>query len=294
VATRAAGSAAQPAVATQPVVLGESWHPTAGEVHVDVKSVAADVATRLTTYSASSTPDSIAASVTADPVRRPSLAAALPPLYHQGASSSGTVVYPQMGGFRTSSASVMVVVTQVVHGPAGDVRETRTLDIRLALTNGAWTFDQLASAGGVPVARPATLPSAATAVLDDRRITLTDSARWDIYRGAITPGLLTLMEALAARTPYAATVLETGHPHNVFATSHVSAHTLGHAMDVYRLGGVDVADSRAVTSSGHDQAVWVYGQPQLDQLGSPWVLRAGGHRSFTDTVHQDHLHIAVR
>ncbi len=72
----------------------------------------------------------------------------------------------------------------------------------------------------------------ARAVLDDPRIDLPDSARWDILAGEVSPALLRLMSR--------------------------------------------AADEAAV------------------RIGSPWALDGLGGRSFTDVVHQDHLHIAVR
>ena len=38
---------------------------------------------------------------------------------------------------------------------------------------------------------------------------------------------------------------------------------------------------------------WLYEQPEVKQIGSPWALDGFGGRSFTDIVHQDHIHIAI-
>lgn len=35
-------------------------------------------------------------------------------------------------------------------------------------------------------------------------------------------------------------------------------------------------------------------QPEVSQIGAPWALDGYGGRSFTDVVHQDHLHVGVR
>jgi hypothetical protein len=180
----------------------------------------------------------------------------------------------------------MVVVRQEI----GIAAETRTLDVRLARAGGAWAFEQLASAGGEPIPRPSRLAPEAVRVLDDSRIELPDSARWDIYRGRVAPALLRVMAELAQRTPFGVTVLSGGHPHNVFGTGRQSNHTRGRAVDIYRLGRPHVVDDRAPNSATNQLARWLQARTDLSELGSPWRLGPG---SFTDTVHQDHLHLAV-
>lgn len=259
-----------------------------------VKKLAMQVAAALTTYSPSASPDSLAARVAGSPAARHALAAASAPLFHRGATSTGTVVYPQMGGATADRASVMVVVRQTFTRPGhASVTQTRILDIRLLRTSAGWRFDALASAGGAPVARPATLSSAARHVVDNPRIFLPDTARWDIYRGAISPVLLELMARIAAREPIAVTVLETGHPYDVFGTSHASLHSSGRAVDINMLGGVHVVRQRAVGSPAYDLVRWLLAQPQVSQVGSPWDVDGASGRSFTNAVHLDHIHVSV-
>jgi hypothetical protein len=39
---------------------------------------------------------------------------------------------------------------------------------------------------------------------------------------------------------------------------------------------------------------WLYDHPDVLQVGSPWDLdEETSSRSFTDEVHQDHIHLAV-
>jgi hypothetical protein len=199
-----------------------------------------------------------------------------------------------MGGLAGGRASVMVVVRREAGGGSSpEVVETRTLDIRLIRTGGAWVFDDLASAGGTAAERPAGLSADARAVLDDPRIELPDSARWDIYRGSIAPSLLRLMAAMAERGPYGVVVLRTGHPRHVFGTTRLSQHTVGQAVDLYRVDRSLVVE-RAVSGAPHSLARWLCRRDDLGQLGSPWGLADADGRTFSDTVHQDHLHIAVR
>lgn len=266
----------------------------AGEALPEAKRRASDVAVGLTTYGPDGSWADVIAAAGIAPATRQGLAAAGSPLFHPGQESRGTVVYAQLGGFRAERASVMVVVRQDISAAAdgsGARTETRTLDVRLARTAGRWSVEGLASAGGDPVPRPARLSPAAAAVVDNSRIELPDSARWDIYRGAVAPRLLVLLAAAAERAPLSVVVLESGHPHDVFGTGRTSNHTLGRAADVYRVDGVNVIDGRVPGSSVDDLARWLLVRPELSELGSPWAL---GPRTFTDLVHQDHLHIAVR
>lgn len=254
-----------------------------------VKRLAVRVATALTTYAPGESAATVAARVTSDPLRRRALATAMTPLVHAGTRSRGTVVYPQLGGLTQTQASVMVVVRQV----AGARAETRVLDVRVVRSGRTWVFDALASAGGVPVARPASLSAAARAVLDDPRIVLPDSARWDVHRGAVSDDLLRVMAALAERAPYAVTVLETGHPHDVFATGRTSAHTVGRAVDVWAFGGARVADLQEPGSAAFAHVEWALARGDVRQVGSPWDVDGASRRSFANTVHLDHLHVAV-
>lgn len=283
-------AAARARVAAAPV----GYRVAADESYPAVKRAAVRAALALTNYGPSASRADVAAAVTADPARRSALAAGIPDLYHRGSTSVGRVVYPQMGGFAGDRASVMVVVRQTVtrHGRSA-VTQTRTLDVRLVRHNGAWRFDALASDGGAPVARPGALSADAAAVVDNPRILLPDTARWDIYRGAISPVLLRLMAQIAERTPYAVTVLETGHPFDVFGTSHMSMHSAGRAVDINLLAGSHVVDQHRAGSPAYHLVTWLLAQPQVGQVGAPWDLDGASARSFTNGVHLDHVHISV-
>lgn len=210
-----------------------------------------------------------------------------------GAWSQGRIIYPQLGGLGDTKASVMVVVEQMI-GTAEGVRAfLRTLDVRLVLANGAWQFDRLVSSGGELITPPASLPAEALAVLNNPRIEMPDSARWDILSGQVSPNLLRVMARLADLTPYGVITLSQGHPYEVFGTDRQSDHTRGRAVDIYRLGDTLVVDDHAQGSATHDIVRWLYDQPDIRQIGSPWALDGYGGKSFTDRLHQDHIHIAV-
>jgi hypothetical protein len=265
------------------------------DVAREAKRVACRVAEAVTTHERWTRADEIGREAAgSDGARRRARARAAAPLHRPYSWSRGVVVYPQLGGLRGDRASVMVVVRREIGvGPRVERTETRTLDVRLVRENGSWRFDSLASVGGSPVSRPSTLSRAAAAVVDDPRIELPDTARWDIYRGLVSPRLLRLMARMADRGPYGVTVLRTGHPPQVFGTDRMSQHTVGEAVDLYRVVGRDVCESRGEGSAARGLVHWLLTRQELSQLGSPWTLDAGGARSFSDAVHQDHLHIAV-
>lgn len=268
-----------------PVVLSED------ETLPNGKQLASEIVQALTTYDPGVDADEVAARV-AEGELRDDVAAAIVPIVHPDAWSRGEIVYPQLGGATAQESSVMVVVAQTIGTADGGVRtEVRTLDIRLEVVDGAWQLVEVASAGGEPVPRPETLSPAAEAVLDDPRIALPDSARWDIHAGHVADSLLELMTAMAEREPYGVVVLETGHPFNVFGTDRISRHMAGLAVDIYRLGDRDVIDDRDEDGQTRAFVEWLYDRDDVRSVGSPWALDGFGGRSFTDLVHQDHLHV---
>ena len=188
----------------------------------------------------------------------------------------------------------MVVARQTVgFGSEPESSVIRTLDIRLVMGDGGWEFDSLASAGGAF----GDLDDLALAheIADDPRIEMPDSARLDILQGLASQNLLELMAALADQTSYAVTVLATGHPHHVFETERTSHHTLGWAVDIYRIGDRLVIEDAADDESATRAIVqWLFDRPEVTQIGSPWDLdEPQSRRSFTDDVHRDHIHVAV-
>jgi hypothetical protein len=264
-----------------------------GEAEPEAKQLAADIAYALTTYLASDD-HSARLSALAGPARVGRLTQVAAPLIHPGSWSRGEVIYAQLGGLRNDRASVMVVTRQTV-GSDGDVdyfSVVRTLDIRLVRGPSGWEFDSLSSAGGVFESLDDL--ALAHAVARDSRIEMPDSARLDILAGRVSPILLALMADIADQTPYAISVLATGHPHNVFETDRTSDHTVGRAMDIIRVGDRWVIDDRGEVSATLDLIDWLYYHPHVRQIGSPWDLDEElSTRSFTDEVHQDHVHVAI-
>lgn len=277
-----------PPPAAEPVALSDA------EVYPNAKRLASEIAQKLTTYEAGDDLEEVVAVATnAEGAALETLLDAAGPLLHRGAWSRGEVVYPQLGGARPDRVSVMVLVQQTVGTATGTRIQHRTLDVRLRLAGDQWVFDALPSAGGDPPEDAAPLTAEAEAVLNDERIELPDSARWDILAGGTSPDLLRLMSRIAERTPYAVLTLSTGHPFEVFGTDRQSNHTKGRAVDIYRVGERDVIDDRSDSSTSRDLVEWLFDDEAVTELGSPWALDGFGGRSFTDVVHADHLHVGV-
>lgn len=273
----------------------DPYQALAEEIRPNAKTLASRVVERLTNYDVGDDLDAVATEA-AHGGRASGLRADADAVLHEDAWSRGRVVYPQLGGIQDDETAVMVVVEQTVGLPEGTVlEETRTLDVRLGIEEGAWALEGLASAGGEPVERPDDLPAAAATVLDDERIDLPDTARWDIHRGGVDEELLRLMARLAERTAYGVVVLDTGHPWEIYGTERQSKHTMGKAVDVHRLApdGPLVIEDRERGSRLHQTLRWLYEQPELSEVGGPWALDGYGGRSFSDPLHQDHLHIGV-
>jgi hypothetical protein len=185
----------------------------------------------------------------------------------------------------------MVVVDQTVESPEGE-RTTfrRVLDIRLRRTGQRYALDQLASIGGGPVRRPGSLSPVESRIVSDPRVTLSDSARWDIYRGEVDEALLEAILSVAGRRPVAIGALISGHPLNVWETNRVSAHSQGLAADIYAVGGELVVEQRTPGTAANQMAAELLGGGAA-QVGSPLAVVEAGTRSFSDGVHQDHVHV---
>ena len=276
-----------------PAPAAARWRPSDDEVYPAAKRLAARVVERLTTYEERTQPDLTAASAARRfGVDASDVIATAREVVHPDASSSGTVVYPQLGGVAPEAASVMVVVDQSLTNDDRRWVERRTIDVQLRLDSGQWELDQLGSGGGKAATQPRDLSEEALAVLSHRSIELTDSARWDIYQGGIDDRLLDLMVSIADRHEIAVTTMATGHPEHVFATELISNHTRGRAVDIFKVDGDLVVEQRERGSRAYALTRWVFNQG-VPELGSPWSFDGFGGRSFTDIVHADHIHVAV-
>ena len=253
------------------------------------KRVAAAVAQAALTYPRGSSPKRLARSLRRFGAKvSPKV---LRPAFDAQARAWARIVYPQLSGYKGTTMGAMVVAEQVVEGEdRGRRTETRVVDVRLLLDGEDWRLDQLASVGGSPPARRASLSEAARRVLANPRIVLPDSARWDIERGKVDEALLEALQAATERHKLEVAVLISGHPPDVWAAERPSAHSAGLAADIYAVDGRDVIRQRRAGSPAFEltESFLAGGAAQV---GSPWSLDPSGVRSFTDDVHQDHLHL---
>lgn len=297
------GPVVAPLPPARPVV--PRWTPLPAEPLPDLKQAAADFVQALATRDAGTTPEeALATAVAAAPAPALDAAAALAvaaPMLEEP-TSTGEIVYPQFGGLvpggpQAETASVMVVLRQQLLTAGGATSTVvRTVDVRLSRVDGQWQVDDLLSVGGEPVARPAGLDPLAAAVLDDPRIDLPDSARWDVHAGRVAPGVLRVLADAAARAPLSVCVLQTGHPVHVFGTDRTSDHTRGRAVDVWAVGNAPVLGQPLTGSPLSAVLAGAFADPAVRQVGSPPGSDLDGpasRRSFTDLVHADHLHLAT-
>lgn len=212
------------------------------------------------------------------------------PLLDSEAWAESDIVYPQLGGLTPTGASVMTVVRLRHDRGEGETSVVRTLDVRLEKRGDVWTVVDLPSLGGDPIEPPAELSASARRVLDHPQIELPDTARWDIYSGRIADRLLDTLAGIADETAVAVTVLSTGHPINVFGSSHTSNHIPGRGVDLWRVG-VPVIDQRQADGPLRAHVERLLGEG-VTELGAPFDLDGPRGANFANVVHQDHLHVA--
>ncbi|GAB3742246.1 hypothetical protein [Nocardiopsis nanhaiensis] len=225
-------------------------------------------------------------------------------------AGAAEVVYPQLGGLTEDQASIMAITRLSLLSGESVGAMTRVVDLRLTRDEQNWEVTEIASMGGsqpaVPTQPPWSSPEAgpleepesddpATEVLQSEDIELPDSSEQDIEEDRIDERLLTMLLELSADHTLSVAALATGHPVNVFDSSSVSNHTHGRAVDIWAIDGVTVSDHR---QAGRDGPAGNLMKSALSlgatEVGGPWVLSNGHGTTFTDTVHEDHLHIGFK
>jgi hypothetical protein len=269
----------------------DRYEPDPAEGYPNGKRLAANIAAAALTYPRGASARDVARRLTSSSSLRRELADAIEPAVDRSSSSEGQVVYPQLSGVTETSLGAMVVARQRLLAADGSERTVlRVVDVRLRRDGGPWRLAEIGSVGGRPVPRPRDLSEEARRVLDDPRITLSDSARWDIYRGGVDDGLLSALADAAERYRISVSVLSSGHPREVWQTSRPSAHSRGFAADIYAVGGRLVIRQQEAGTPAYALTASFVGAGAA-QVGSPWVLGPGGSRSFSDDVHADHIHV---
>lgn len=305
-------SSPPPSASPSPEPLARSrWRPPAGDVHPEAKKLAADFVVALASYSRVDATEQAAAervrraAAAVGPTTMLDVAESVPgamELLREGVSAGGDVVYAEIAGLVPADpadhlqvAVIVVLRRELTTVDGRTFTRTRAINVRLrrASTAAPLGVRQLGSAGGTPVGRPRDLPAQAAAVLDDQRIDLPDSARWDVHRGVVDLRLLRLMTGLADLAPYRVVVFQSGHPYYVVGTRRVSNHTVGRAVDIWSVAGTPVVAQRGrADSPAHRLVRAAAADPGPAEIGSPWDDDGpGSRRLFTNGVHQDHIHI---
>jgi hypothetical protein len=267
------------------------YEPLPEEGFPDGKSIAARAALESLTYARGDSPLEAAARVGPSVVGDRAIARAIEPAVEEEMRSVARVEYAQLSGVTPTSLGAMVIVEQRLQDREGEWQTlTRTVDVRLVRSDGPWQLEEIASVGGSPVEEPDDLSPAAQQVTNSEAIELPDSARWDIYSGKVDEALLETMARLAEKRQLAVTVLDSGHPPNVWEMEQQSAHSVGFAVDIWAVDDVPVVQQQETGTPAYEVASELVAAGAA-QVGSPWILGPGGAASFSDDVHRDHIHL---
>lgn len=149
----------------------------------------------------------------------------------------------------------------------------------------------------------------AEALLDNPNIKLTAGARQDLAAGIVDPRLTQLLVELAETYHLEVLSFRTGHPRckvlpdkvNSGPNCSISNHWEGRAVDITAVSRADetllpVSPSndaaRAITEA---LALMPASSPlRPDEVGSPWAAYDAFHGHFSNSLHQDHLHVGYQ
>lgn len=259
-----------------------------GEPAAELKERASDVVQALATYGVGEGTPAAAHDRLTALGESPEIAQDAGPLLRPTEAASAEIIYPQLGGLTEAAASVMVVVRQ--HFASGPV--SRTVDVRLVRGESGWRVERVASIGDVSTGSSAVATATATAALASPNLEFPDSARVDIERGSVDERLLRLLVRLSEDRRFSITTLIAGHPAEVFGTNRRSNHTAGRAVDIWAIDGVPVVRLRDDPQTTQELLGQLLAEG-VPEIGSPWDLDGpGSSASFTNEVHQDHIHLA--
>lgn|GEM_PF-2546555 len=128
------------------------------------------------------------------------------------------------------------------------------------------------------------------AILENPNITLTGVARQDLVSGIVDPRVLDVVEFAASEHAISISVFATGHPYGptldaLGYAGYPNSHYFGRAVDIYAVDGAPVSSGN---QAAYELAQAIYARFSPAELGSPWTFGAG---SFSDALHQDHIHV---
>lgn len=284
--TMTASTASVPTVQPFP-----AYVPLPGEAEPTAKQLASRFVQTITTYPYGGGTAAHAGAAFSAVGLDPASTIVVQPLLSSNEAAAGEIVYPQLGGLTAGDASVMVVVRQHLQGLGSARTVTRTIDVRLARDGSTWVVRGVGSVGGEAVDASGSLSPTAVAVLSQPNLDLPDTARWDVAGGHTAEPVTALLQQLGQQYRLSVTTLSSGHPEQVFGTDRVSNHTRGRAVDVWAVNGVPIISYRD-TPELLRPLLEAASAAGVSELGTPWQLELAG--SFTDVVHQDHLHLGFK
>lgn len=263
-----------------------AWRAQSGEVSPSIKARATLLLESVGAWSGSAGGLAAARGRVSAAGFNSALADALGPLLGSGSSAVLQVRDAQYGGILSTRASVLVVVDQWRLMPDGSIRAGgTTVDVRLVKASPHWrVVEALPAHQGTPASK---LSSAARRVLSEPRIRLPHAAKADVLAGGIHDSVLRLLFDLSALHVVDVSVLQSGHPIDVFGTSRPSDHPRGRAVDIWALDSKPLVlpTNHAIASSAMRFAV-AHG---AYNVGGPVLL--SGSQYFSDDTHQDHIHL---
>lgn len=286
-AASAEASVAAPATRV-PLPATRPWQPGAGETNEAVKLRAARTVEALYAWPDGGSGETAARTRLLALGVDPTLAGQAGRLLTTDSTAAVQVLVTQLADIVPSAASVVVVLRQWRVAANGQLlSDGTTIEVRLALTSRGWTPTSIHPA--VPAPPAAMLPPAVTALLINPRLRLPAAARGDLLSGLVSPGVVAAMTALARTHVLDVSVVRSGTPLLVLATSRRSDHSWGRAFDVWAIDGRPVLDpaTRPLLDAVIREALAL----GAVSVGGPVDLDGARKRSFTDAAHRDHVHL---
>lgn len=176
----------------------------------------------------------------------------------------------------------------------GGAEPARLRDAVLSYNHATWYVDAVLADASRYAALVAAEPVAFTAASDllaNPHLVLTEVARADLAHGVVDPRVVALLAALSESHVIGVSVLETGHSLFVAGTTRVSNHVFGRAADIYMVDGEAVSPGSRAAAAAVAWLGTLTGPARPDEVGQPFAdLPAAGF--FSDAAHLDHIHVA--
>ena len=269
---------------------GGRWAPGKGEVQPEVKLTAARALEAAGTWRGSrGTPAAIVSRLNGQGVADEATQRLAKTMTDTADVSVLQITYPQYGGLTEARSSVIVVARQNLRTNGSATTQEHTIDVRLTKDGRRWRV-----AGVVITEAGAKVPlsDAARATLSNQSVRLPAAARADILAGQVDDTILAVLNVVSGRYVLDVTVLDSGHPRNVFGTDRRSNHSRGTAVDIWRVNGrlvVDPNTPRDLLARVMEEAA----RAGATEIGGPFVPPGSGRGFYSDLVHADRVHLGV-